>query len=328
MVYRALDTVEGRQFAIKMLDPTLADDPKAQERIRREAILTDRVRHPSVPRIYAYGDAPLTDGTVVPYVVMQLLTGRLLRDLIASGPLRWIDAVRVAAEVADVLVAAHRRGVVHRDISPPNIMVTTDGAKILDFGVAVTVATPYEQAGPYVLAPRQRPDNDFSGSGEPADDVYALGVLLYQMITGRSPYSALDESADGLADDELVAPTPVLAVAGLPRQIAEICRDGMAKRPADRPSATAVALALWSLIVAAPDTQIPIAALPAALSVPAPEAPTVRLLSKPPTAPTAPTAPTSVTAPATPAVGRGRVRRRRPTWSGPTTGQNAVVSSH
>src|SRR5687768_17190283 len=112
VVYQALDTVRGRNVAIKMLDPTLAGDVFATERIRREAVITERVRHPSVPRVYTYGDAPLSDGTVVPYVVMELIGGDVLAGRLADGPLPWREAVRVAATVADVLAVAHRRGVV------------------------------------------------------------------------------------------------------------------------------------------------------------------------------------------------------------------------
>jgi serine/threonine protein kinase len=257
VVYQAFDTLRGRNAAIKMLDPTMAGDLYAKERIRREAMITDRVRHPSVPKIYDYGDAPLSDGTVVPYVVMELLAGAMLSARMADGPLPWPEAVRVAATVADVLTVAHRRGVVHRDLSAANIMISPEGTKIIDFGVAVTVDVPDRGKGPYVVPPKQqRPRNDFAGEGEPADDVYALGVLLYQMVTGRSPYPTTDPNAPPVAGGAIrwVAPTPVLAVPGLPREVAEICRHCMAKRPGERPDAAAVALELWALIVPAPDT--------------------------------------------------------------------------
>jgi serine/threonine protein kinase len=283
VVYQALDTVQGRQTAIKMLDPTLAGDPHAQERIRREALITDRVRHPSVPRIYDYGDAPLGDGNVVPYVVLELLIGTVLATRLDQGALPWRVAVRVAATVADVLVAAHRRGVVHRDLTPANIMITKDGAKIIDFGVAVTVKTPDPGKGPFLFAPPEQLTNDFAGPGEPPDDVYALGVLLYQMITGRSPYPSTDAPPPiASATMRWVAPTPVLAVPGLPKGVAETVRSCMAKRPADRPDAASVALNLWSLIVPPVASAPPLTVLPAATQVGSPEEPTVRLLAKPP----------------------------------------------
>jgi serine/threonine-protein kinase len=251
VVYHALDTVRGRSTAVKMLNPTLADDVQAQERLHREAMITARMRHPSVPRIYDYGDAPLADGTVVPYVVMEMLAGSVLTERLAGGPLPWPEAVRVAASVADVLAVAHRRGVVHRDISARNIMMTATGAKIIDFGVAVTVNVPDPGEGPFVVEPPARPSNDFAGPGQPADDVYAVGVLLYQMLTGTSPYPTADPNPPESAV-RFVAPTPVLAVPGLPREVAEMCRSCMAKRPADRPDAATVALDLWAMIMPSP----------------------------------------------------------------------------
>jgi len=340
VVYQALDTVRGRNTAIKMLDPTLADDHQAQERIRREAMITDRVRHPSVPKIYDYGDAPLADGTVVPYVVMELLTGEMLATRLAAGALEWPDAVRVAATVADVLVVAHKRGVVHRDLTPANIMMTKDGAKIIDFGVAVTVSAPDPGKGPYVLTPRATPTNDFAGPGIPADDVYALGVLLYQMVTGRSPYPS-GEAAAPVSQGTMrwVAPTPVLAVAGLPRELAEICRRCMAKKPSERPDAATIALELWALIVPPPEPDSGEVSAPQ-LAVPPPRlpegtditmAPPVSIRPQLPAAPTEPPPRSgraggyqqpSLTRKTTVDLAR---RRRRPAWSGPTTGPNTVV---
>ena len=156
VVYQAFDTLHARQTAIKMLDPRLAGEEHARKRICREALITDRMRHPSVPEIYEFGDAPLPDGSVVPYVVMELLTGTVLAGRLADGALPWPEAVRVAATIADVLVVAHRRGVVHRDLSPANIMLTAAGAKIIDFGVAVTVEAPTAGDGPFVLPPSRR----------------------------------------------------------------------------------------------------------------------------------------------------------------------------
>src|SRR5919106_1519907 len=94
-IYSAVDARRGRKLAVKVLAPTLADDPAARDDVRREALITDRLRHPSVPRVFEYGEAPLPDGTVVPYVVLELLAGVSLVDLLADGPLDWPEAVRI-----------------------------------------------------------------------------------------------------------------------------------------------------------------------------------------------------------------------------------------
>lgn len=290
-MYEALDTFNDRHVAIKMLDPTLASDTRAQERIRREAIITDRMRHPSVPRIYQYGDAPLGDGTSVAYVVMELLDGTVLADYLAEGALPWLDAVQVAATIADVLAVAHKRGVVHRDLTAANIMITEGGARIIDFGVAITVATPDSGKGPYILPPAPL-RNDFAGPGEPSDDVYALGVLLYQMITGQSPSPNLPPPTAAAAM-RLAAPTPVLTVPGVPRGLAELCRRCMAKRPGERPDAARVALDLWALIVPM--------SLPLALHTAAPAGPRPAGANEEP-----------------------RARRTRPPWTARSNGHRTI----
>ena len=248
VVYAAVDTLNNRHVAIKMLDPTHEHDTRAQERIRREAIITDRMRHPSVPRVYGYGDSDLGDGTSIPYFVMELLVGTVLADYLTNGRLPWLDAVQVAATIGDVLAVAHRRGVVHRDLTPANIMMTEQGAQIIDFGVAVTITTPDRDSGPYVLTPRATLANDFAGPGEPADDVHALGVLLYQMVTGAPPF-VNQPPPTVTATLRLEAPIPVIAVPDVPRGVVEICRRCVAKHPSDRPDAATVALDLWALIV-------------------------------------------------------------------------------
>jgi len=248
VVYEAVDTVSPRPLAIKVLSSTLAGDGRAQDNVRREALITQRLRHPSVPRIYEFGDTRLPDGGSAPYMVMELLTGVSLADRLTEGPMSWEEAVRVAATVADVLAVAHRRGFVHRDLTVENIMLTRDGVKIIDFGLATTVDRPRNDR-PRVTrttVPRRPvvPKYPVTSAAHPADDVYALGVLLYQMLTGRSPYPGNLDSPPA----RHLAPTPVLAVAGLPREIADLCRSCMSKRPADRPSSRDVAFALWAML--------------------------------------------------------------------------------
>lgn len=226
-VYHAVDAVRGQPMAVKVLHPAFAGDARARDNMRREAMITARLSHPSVPRVYDSGDARLPDGTVVPYVVLELLNGVGLAGRLASGPLSWREAVRIAATVADVLAVAHRRGIVHGDLMPSNIMMTTAGTKIIDFGLATVDGRP-------------------EGA---AEDVHALGILLYQMLTGRSPYPRANPRTHlAAARFRCAAPTPVLLVPGLPRAVADICRGCLAKRPGDRPDSATVALGLWSVL--------------------------------------------------------------------------------
>lgn len=250
VVYEAVDAVSPRSLAIKVLSPALANDARAQDNVKREALITQRLRHPSVPRIYEFGDLRLPDGGSAPYMVMELLSGVSLADRLGDGPLPWEEAVRVAATVADVLAVAHRRGFVHRDVTAENIMLTREGVKIIDFGLATTVDRPRNDRPRLTrtTVPRRPvvPAHPVTSAAQPADDVYALGVLLYQMLTARSPYPGGLE----LPHVRHMAPTPVLAITGLPRQVADMCRSCMDKRPAHRPSSRDVAFAFWGMLPA------------------------------------------------------------------------------
>ena len=249
VVYQAIDTVRAERTAIKLLAPAFADDQFARTKVHQEAVITERLRHPSVPKVFGFGDAWLPDGNVVPYMAMELLTGSVLAGRLAGGALPWREAVAVAATVADVLAIAHRRGVVHRDLTPANIMMTANGPKIIDFGEATTV----EPTSMMARAKAPLPIRVVSSAASPADDVYALGVVLYQMLTGRSPYPGGPEGDLAAARLRHIAPTPVLLVPDLPRAVAEICRNCMAKRPQERPDSHTLAVALWSLLVPAAD---------------------------------------------------------------------------
>jgi serine/threonine-protein kinase len=267
VVYQAVDTQHGNRVAIKMLAPRYGLDMAARDRIRREALITDLLRHPSVPRIYEYGDVPTPDGAMVAYVVMELLNGTMLTERLSSGPLPWAEAVHIAASIGDVLAVAHRRGVVHRDLTPDNVMMTATGAKVIDFGLATstrpltgrhevplrrTTGGRMRRTGARSGAPAVPLSYPVPGVGEPADDVYSLGMLLYHMLTGASPHVGGLDSGFAVARLRHLAPTPVISVAGMPREIADITRACMAKRSADRPDASIVALRLWSVLLSPP----------------------------------------------------------------------------
>ncbi|MFG1608492.1 serine/threonine-protein kinase [Actinoplanes sp. NPDC049265] len=250
-VYAAVDAADGRERAVKILG--------SGSDARREAVLTDRLRHPSVPRVFAYGQAPLPDGTVAPYLVLELLRGRPLTERLTGGPLPWRSAARIAAATADVLAVAHRRGVAHRDLSARNVMLTPTGPKIIDFGLARPVDSPGPATdGSGRVGPVDWPDPVADGFGRTrlgdwpgpvADDVYTLGVLLYEMVTGRSPYPPAVAATIRVAGRTAhLAPTPVLAVPGLPSRLRDLVRDCMAKTPRLRPTAREAARDLWSLL--------------------------------------------------------------------------------
>jgi serine/threonine-protein kinase len=201
---------------------------------------------------------------------MELLKGTMLTERLANGTsIPWPEAVHIAASIGDVLAVAHRRGVVHRDLTPDNIMMTATGAKLIDFGLATstrpltdrhevallrrTTGGRLRRTGPRGAQPSSAPVSyPVPGVGEPADDVYALGMLLYHMLTGGPAHHGDADSSFAAARLRHLAPTPVISITGMPREIADITRACMAKRSADRPDASAVALALWSVLLSPP----------------------------------------------------------------------------
>ncbi|WP_173081743.1 serine/threonine-protein kinase [Phytohabitans rumicis] len=238
-VWRAGDAVLDRHVAVKVLAAPVAVDHAATW---REARAAARLAHPHVTQVYDYGEAPMPDGSVVPYLVMELVDGQLLADRLRAGALPWPEAARMAAQVAGALAAAHRLGVVHRDVKPGNVMLTAAGAKVLDFGIAALLDRPEPERGLVVGTPGYvAPERLAGAAAEPASDVYALGVLLHEALTGRPP-------RPGAAPD----------VPGLPPDIAHLCRACTAAQPADRPTAAEVAARLGSPAVApAPVARFP-----------------------------------------------------------------------
>ncbi|MFI7575809.1 protein kinase [Micromonospora sp. NPDC049497] len=240
-VWRADDEVLHRPVAVKALAGELATDPQLRATIQREARAAARLSHPHVTQVYDYGEATLAGGVVVPYLVMELVEGRNLADRLTSGPLPWPEAVRMAGQVAAALAAAHRIGVVHRDIKPGNVMLTDTGAKVLDFGIAALAGPHHPLAGqtgellmgtPAYFAPeRMRP-----GPPDPASDVYALGALLYRTLTGRAP-RPVQTWEDALEVHTRRTPVPPLRVPGLPADVAGLVLACLDADPARRPGA-------------------------------------------------------------------------------------------
>ncbi|GGO14613.1 hypothetical protein GCM10010116_29490 [Microbispora rosea subsp. aerata] len=247
VIWRAFDQSLQRMVAIKVLDGSLDDDNPGRELMRREARATARLIHPDAIEVYDYGETVTNGGRLASFVVMRLLEGRSLADRIIEGPLPWAEAVDIAAGLAKVLAAAHDRGIVHRDVTPENVLLAEDGPKLLDFGIAAFIGESDDQlvadfgTPPYVAPERLR-----GTTADPAVDVYALGVLLFEMLTGSLPYPEKTWEAIEAARREGPPPTPT-GVPGLPQEVADLCRRCLSTDPVDRPSARAVAAALTAV---------------------------------------------------------------------------------
>jgi eukaryotic-like serine/threonine-protein kinase len=244
-VWRATDAVLGRAVAVKMLSSPLAADPVLRAATWREARAAARLAHPNVTQVYDYGEATLPGGAVVPYLVMELVEGQSLADRLTAGPLPWPDAAAIGAQVAAALAAAHRLGVVHRDVKPANVMLTPTGAKVLDFGIAALAGAGTDtDAGWLVGTPAYAaPERLWPGPAQPASDVYALGVLFHEMVTGRRPLAG-DSWVEAQAARRAGVTVPPLDAPGLPRRLTRLAQACLSSDPNDRPSAEDMAVAL------------------------------------------------------------------------------------
>lgn len=194
-VYRGYDLTLGRDVAIKILDPELSRDTAFRTRFRLEAQAASRMSHPSIVRVFDAGD-PSSNGSgsvAEPYIIMELVSGRQLKDIIAEGPVPVDDAIRYVDGILEALDYSHRAGVVHRDIKPGNVMITPSGqVKVMDFGIARAVSdsssTVAETTQILGTAAYFSPEQ---AKGEPVDaraDLYSTGVVLYELLTGRQPF--------------------------------------------------------------------------------------------------------------------------------------------
>ena len=249
-VWQADDTVLGRRVALKLLVEELAADDRATRRFVREARATARLAHPNVARVFDFG----RQGGA-PFLVMELLEGETLAARLASGPLGPAEAARVAAAVADALEAAHRRGIVHRDVKPSNVMLTRDGeVKVLDFGIAAAADETHSTTGSglYATVAYVSPERVAGEPATPASDVYSLGAVLYELLCGRPPFSGPSPALVARAHlhDQ---PVPVRQLAPwVPARLAEACQAALAKDPARRPSSAASLAIRLRAAVAAP----------------------------------------------------------------------------
>ena len=238
-VYLAHDELLGRDVAVKLLARRLAEDAESVERFRREARSAASLSHPNIVAVHDTGQTDEGDR----FIVMEYVPGGTLKDPISEkGGLPPGEAAFVALQVARALVAAHARGVIHRDIKPQNVLLNDSGeAKVADFGIARAAGSATLTGtglGPGT-ARYVSPEQAKGGPVTPQSDLYSLGVVLYEMLTGKVPFEA--ESPIGVAMKHInEAPRPPKQVlARIPERLDELTVRLLAKDPADRPAEAA-----------------------------------------------------------------------------------------
>ena len=188
-VYLARDRLLNRRVAVKVLSPTFAADPAFVERFRREAQAAASLNHPNIVAVYDWGQEDDTS-----FIVMEYVNGQTLRDVVNRyGTLPPMEAARIGADIADALEFAHRNGVVHRDVKPGNVLITPEGGvKVTDFGIARAESSDTLTKTGAVLgtATYFSPEQAQGLALDGRSDVYSLGVVLYEMLTGVAPFTA------------------------------------------------------------------------------------------------------------------------------------------
>jgi eukaryotic-like serine/threonine-protein kinase len=239
VVWRAQDLLLDRPVAVKMLAPSGVE--LIGEDLRAEALSAARVVHPNVASVFDYGEVEFEPGRPTAFIVMELLAGtRLSQNTMPMAPL---PAIRVCAEVAAALAAAHAQGVVHRDVKPGNVMLTPEGVKVFDFGIAARIGALEADDSPVGTPTYLAPERLTGDTVTAATDVYALGVMLHRLLTGTYPLptSTIEAIVAAHVSGE---PTRLPPIVGMPDGIADLCLQCLAKDPLLRPTARDVAIAL------------------------------------------------------------------------------------
>ncbi|APA94736.1 Non-specific serine/threonine protein kinase [Nocardia seriolae] len=238
-VHKARDLRLGRDVAIKVLRADLARDPTFYLRFKREAQNAAALNHPAIVAVYDTGEAEI-DGGPLPYIVMEYVDGDTLRDIVrGKGPLPPRRAMEVIADVCAALDFSHRNGIVHRDMKPANIMINRAGAvKVMDFGIARAIAdssNPMTQTAAVIgtaqyLSPEQ-------ARGEQVDarsDVYSVGCVLYEILTGEPPFTGDSPVAVAYQHVREDPRLPSQVHPGVPRELDSVVLKAMSKNPANR----------------------------------------------------------------------------------------------
>jgi serine/threonine protein kinase len=240
ILYRARQLRLDRPVALKVVEPDVAPDPVVRERLRREARAVASMDHPNIVPLYEAGEK---DGTI--YIVTRWIEGTELGTLIDNeGSLDAARAARIAAQMADALEMAHERGLVHRDVKPSNVILTAEGHVYLtDFGLAKRAETaPGLTKADQVLGTIDyvAPEQIEGSEPDPRSDVYSLGCVLFEMLTGEPPFAdQRGAMAKMWAQVNAEPPRVRDRRPDVPESLEEVVRRAMAKDPAARPAAAA-----------------------------------------------------------------------------------------
>jgi hypothetical protein len=253
-IWHAQDELLARPVALKI--PTGGIDRPRSDVLQlawKEARMGARLSHPNIAAVHDYDEAVRPEGSVAPFVVMELLAGETLAARLVRAPLPWREAAAIGVAVAEALTAAHASGVVHRDVKPGNVMLTPTGVKILDFGISAVAGEPDDdETGATFGTPAYVAPERLDGKpAEPATDVYGLGVLLFEMVTGEPPYPV--DTWEELAQARAGGPAELPA--SLPPAFRELVGRCLVDEPGRRPTAAEVGEVLAEL-VPAPDPQL------------------------------------------------------------------------
>jgi serine/threonine protein kinase len=254
-VYRARDGRHGRTVAIKVLPGSIADDQERRERFLRDAHDTAILSHPNIATLYE-----VSEDQDHLFLVFDFVPGQSLKTIIGGRPLNPRRAVDLAAQTADALAEAHSAGIVHRDIKPDNVIVTPRGnAKILDYGLAAWTTGGEERRtsmsngssdSPSATMPYMSPEQVLGEQGDDRTDIFSLGVVLFEMLTGRLPFTGQTRTALVMQIMHAPAPAPSAVNASLPPELDLIVSKALAKS-IDQRYASAATLAAELRSVAA-----------------------------------------------------------------------------
>jgi serine/threonine protein kinase len=231
IVYRGTRLYDGRAVALKILDRDLGRDPHFRTRFRREARLQASIDHPHVVKVYEFGQSEHG-----PFLAMELICGRTLKAAILGRYLGADESIRILAQVAAGLDAAHRVGVIHRDVKPQNVLIGPDRhAYLADFGLTAPTDSTLTSTGQFIGTIDYMSPEQARGEGATArSDVYALAAVLHQCLTGIVPYDRRTEAAVLYAHLMEPPPRPSERCPDLPAALDAVIARGMAKDPEQR----------------------------------------------------------------------------------------------